>query len=198
MRGSVRGLAVAGLLGLVLAGAGVLRPRPVWAAEPARDSAAEEGALEALVGGTLAAAGDLAGAAGLASAALCAGVGDLVSLLDARAPLGPLLRGVGSQTLHRLAFGLSRAGTGVLEALRAEDIERLPEPRAAYLLADPGLGRLDTALDGLASLRLGVGDLMAAPVLAGLRTLRAERADRWLTRERSEARLQALGPLALD
>lgn len=153
-----------------------------------------EAAGRTLVSAPPALAGTVLGGAGLAAAATIAGLGDLASLLDAHKATRPLLRGLLSRTLHRLALATSWTMTGALEGLRSEDIERLPEARSTYLQAAPGVGRLDTLLTGAAALRLALRDLLWLPPrlaaeLGGARNL-AARIRQW----DREARIAALGP----
>ena len=148
-----------------------------------------------LVGTPLRATGDLAGAAGLVSASVIGLAGDAVGLLDATwVPPGPL-DGWVSGPVHRLAMAVSWTGTSVLEALRGEDIERLPEAPATYRTAAPGRGRLDTFLTGIGALRLAVRDLVTGPGLALLTLVGAEEPAERLARSRDEARTRLLGPL---
>jgi len=152
------------------------------------------GALGALAQGSSRAAGDLIGGAGLVGAAGIALLGDGIALIDDNRLIRPVLRGALSGTTHHAALAVSWSTTGVLEALRAEDIERLPEAIETYRSAAPFVGRLDTALSGGAAIRLGVGDLCYAPVLSLLRLVGADAQARALARRRTEARINALGP----
>jgi hypothetical protein len=141
--------------------------------------------------------GDAVGAAGLCAAAVIASAGDVVALVDANRATRPLLRGLASGLVHRAALLVSWTSTSALEALRAEDIERLPEAPPTYLEAAPFTGRLATFRDGLSAAGLAVGDLLHAPLAVGARLAGArESADRLAVR-RAEARTRALGPLPL-
>ena len=180
----------------IIVGLSLLGSLLVTFAGSVRSAPDPDAAVRALVSGPLAVVGDLAGGAGLIGAAMLGTAGDLASFADANRITRPVLRGAFSRGLHRLALGTSWVATGLLEGLRAEDVERLPEAPAAYLEAGPGLGRLDTGLDGLRTLQLGVGDTFATPArvvlhLVGARET-AERVETW----RTSARLEALGPLA--
>lgn len=97
--------------------------------------------------------------------------------------------------MRRVALALSQGSTGLLEGLRAEDVERLPEPSVAYLENAPGAGRLDTLLIGLGSLRLALEDALGGPALVLLRISgangSAEQVSGWMRRER----IRVLGPL---
>ncbi len=152
------------------------------------------GALATLARTPLVVAGDLCGAAGLGSAALIALGGDAIALIDDNPWTRPLLRGAASGFVHRIALATSWIGTGALEGLRGEDIERLPEASATYLEAAPGVGRVDTLLDAGSAASLAVGDLASAPFAVLLRafgaTTAADRMELW----RREARVRALGP----
>jgi hypothetical protein len=142
--------------------------------------------------------GDSAGAIGLLSAPTVALAGDAIALLDATwVPAGPL-DGWLSGPVHRVAMAISWTGTSALEALRSEDIERLPENVATYRSAAPGVGRLDTFLTGVGALRLAVRDLLTGPALAMLHLAGANETAARLTRDRDEARTKLLGPLALS
>jgi hypothetical protein len=154
-------------------------------------------AWAALVETPLRVTGDSAGAAGLLCAPAVALVGDAVALVDATwLPAGPL-EGWLSGPVHRVAMAVSWTGTSILETLRAEDIERLPEAMATYRGAAPGVGRLDTLLSGVGALRLAVRDLLTGPVLAMLHLGGADGVATRLERDRDEARTKLLGPLTL-
>jgi hypothetical protein len=155
------------------------------------------GALRELTRAPLVVTGDVVGAAGLCAAAGIATAGDAVALVDANPVTRPALRGVASGLLHRAALAVSWTSTGALEALRGEDIERLPEAPATYLSAAPGTGRLATFLDGLRAAGLAVGDLLHAPLLVGARLVGARAGADRIAARRAEARTDALGPLPL-
>ena len=156
-----------------------------------------DGAIETLVAGPLKVAGDALGGVGLAGAAGCAAAGDLLSLADANPLTQPLLRGVASRTVHRLALALSWTSTGLLEGLRGEDIERLPEASATYLVAARGVGRLDTFVSGVRALGLAFHDGLIIPPLVILHLAGAQEMAERLSRRQEEARIDALGPTAL-
>ncbi|MEE8557668.1 MAG: hypothetical protein V3T14_07265 [Myxococcota bacterium] len=150
---------------------------------------------EALVETPFRVGGDLAGATGLLAAPAIALVGDALALLDATwVPEGPL-HGWVSSPVYRLALAISWTGTGVLEGLRGEDIERFPEDPATYWTASAGVGRLGTCLAGVGAVRLAVRDALSGPtrVLLSLTGFRA-RAGR-VKRAAEEARTRLLGPL---
>jgi hypothetical protein len=154
-----------------------------------------EGAVRALVATPFAVAGDAIGAVGLVGASAVGLCGDGLSLVDANPVTKPILFGVASGAVRRVALGLSQGSTGFLEGLRAEDIQRLPEPDAAYLENAPGVGRLDTALTGLGSVRLLVEDALTGPALFALRAVGARGpADAVSDFARAE-RIRVLGPL---
>ena len=153
-------------------------------------------AAGSLVRGPLRVTGDLMGGVGLCLASGVALVSDGVSFIDANRVTRPVLQGAVSRGGHYAALGISHASTGLLELLRGEDIERLPEHRATYLAAAPGYGRWTTFATGLSALKLGVGDALATLPLA---VLHAVGANRWATRleqNREEQRTRALGPLS--
>jgi hypothetical protein len=152
------------------------------------------GAGLSLVDSALRAGGDAIGGAGLLAGAAVATAGDLVGLIDDNRLSAPVLRGLVSRPSKRVAMAVSWGGTALLEALRGEDIERLPEAPATYLEADPFLGRVDTALTGAGALWLAVYDLATAPALATLRLCGARGAADSIERFRTEARVRALGP----
>ncbi len=154
--------------------------------------------MRALVATPFRVSGDVVGAGGLLAAAALGLCGDGIALADANRWTAPILFGVGSGAVRRLALGVSEGATGVLEGLRAEDVERLPEAREAYLENAPGVGRVDTALTGFGALRLGVEDALAGPALFVLRAAGArDAADRVGGWARDE-RVRALGPLARE
>ncbi len=176
-------LAAVCLAGALLLGA----PRAVAGPDPA-------GATVALLRSPLDVAGDLFGAVGLWTASVVGLAGDGVALVDANRLTRPLLRGFASRTVHAVAWGISAGGTGALEILRHEDLERLPQTRAAYLDAAPGVGRLDTALGGFSALGLAWRDAFTGPAVG---VLRATGAGEWaddVQVYRREARIRALGP----
>ncbi len=148
----------------------------------------------ALVDSALRATGDVAGSAGLLTGAAVACAGDLVSLVDDNRLTRPVLHGLLSRPTHRVAMALSWGGTSLLEGLRGEDIERLPEAAPTYLEAAPFVGRVDTALSGAGALWLAVYDVATAPPLAGLRLLGTHGPADALERARTDARVRALGP----
>ena len=98
--------------------------------------------------------------------------------------------------MRRVGLALSQGSTGLLEGLRAEDVERLPEPSAAYLSNAPGVGRLDTLLTGLGSLRLAVEDALGGPALVLLRGSGASGAASLISGWLRDERTRVLGPLA--
>ena len=154
------------------------------------------GALEAIALTPFRVAGDAVGALGLTGAALVGLAGDGVSLLDANPLTRPVLRGIASGGVRRVAWALSAGSTGVMEGLRGEDVERLPEARAAYLENAPGVGRFDTFVTALGSLRLAFDDALGGPTQGVLRLVGARSAaDRVAGWQRDE-RIQVLGPLA--
>ncbi|MFI5316521.1 MAG: hypothetical protein ACHQ6T_12535 [Myxococcota bacterium] len=153
------------------------------------------GALRALVATPLRVTGDALGAGGLLAASALGLCGDGLALADANRWTEPILFGVASGALRRLALGVSQGSTGALEGLRAEDIERLPEPREAYLENAPGAGRLDTALTGLGALRLALEDALSGPLLFALRGAGAHAAADAVAGWSRDERIRALGPL---
>jgi hypothetical protein len=147
------------------------------------------GAVRALVATPFRVAGDAVGAGSLLGASLLGTFGDAVSLADD--PYGLALL---SGPVKRLALGVSQGGTGFLEGLRAEDIERLPEPRAAYLGNAPFLGRLDTAWTGLGVIRLSLEDTLTGPALFALRLAGASGAADSVSAFVRNEQLAVLGP----
>lgn len=154
-----------------------------------------EGAVRALVATPFDVTGDAFGALGLVGASTLGLCGDGLSFLDANPVTKPILFGVMSGAIRRVALGLSQGSTGFLEGLRAEDVQRLPEPDAAYLENAPGVGRLDTALTGLGSLRLLVEDALAGPSLFALRAVGARGAADAVADFTRGERIRVLGPL---
>jgi hypothetical protein len=176
---------------------GIAVAAALWLGAPAAWAGPDPGgALEALALTPFRVAGDALGAAGLAGAALVGLAGDGVSLLDANVVTRPVLRGVASGGVRRVAWALSAGSTGVMEGLRGEDVERLPEARAGYLENAPGVGRFDTFVTALGSLRLALDDALGGPAQGVLRLVGARAtADRVAGWQRDE-RIQVLGPLA--
>jgi hypothetical protein len=157
---------------------------------PARAAPEPIGGAADLARAPLAVAGDVIGGTGLLGAALVATLGDAIACVDDNV----VLRGFASRAVHELARALSWGGTSALEILRGDDIERLPEPRAAYREAAPFTGRLDTAFTGVAALRLALHDALLAPTGALLRTTGAQAAAQSVAVSREEAALRWLGP----
>lgn len=164
------------------------------AAPPAKAAPDPLGALGALVEGGFAALGDLIGGSGLLTAALLGTAGDLIGLVDHNPVTRHVLFGIASRPTQALALGVSNGATGLLEGLRAEDIERLPQPAQAYLDTAPTAGRFDTALSGVGAIFLAPGDLIAAPLRAGLLLVGAGGTAAAVERSRTEARIRRLGP----
>jgi hypothetical protein len=152
------------------------------------------GALRDLGQTPLDLAGNAVGAAGLTGASLLGLTGDVVSEIDDNRVTRPVLRGVLSGAVHRIAYGLSWSSTRFLELARREDIERLPEASATYLEAEKGAGRLDTFTTGLGCLWLAVGDVIAAPALVLLRASGASGTADGIQAGRDNARTRILGP----
>jgi hypothetical protein len=159
-------------------------------AAPAQAAPEPVAAARALLETPLDVAGDLIGAAGLLTATGVALVGDVLALVDAPAPAAARP----SRAVRGTAFGLAWAGSRALETLRCEDIERLPEPSAAWLEADPFVGRLDQFLTGAGAVSLGARDVLSGPALAVLYGVGATDAAASLEQTRSEDRIAALGP----
>ncbi len=180
------GARAAGLTGLLVA---LAAPLSGWAGPDPL------GAAGSLVRGPLRVAGDVTGGVGLCLASGVALVSDGVSFIDSNRVTRPLLHGAVSRGGYYAALGISHASTGLLELLRGEDIERLPEHRATYLAAAPGYGRWTTFATGLSALKLGVGDGLATLPLVVLHAVGAEGWATRLEQNREEARTRALGPL---
>jgi hypothetical protein len=181
------GIAIAAALWLA---AGVAAAGPDWP-DPA-------GSAQALVLTPFRVAGDVVGAVGLSGACVIGLAGDGVSLVDANPLTRPVLRGVASGAVRRVALGLSQGSTGFMEGLRGEDVERLPEPPAAYLENAPGIGRLDTFLSSLGALRLALDDALGGPTQAVLRLVGARAAAERVERFQREERIRVLGPLVRE
>ena len=156
------------------------------------------GAASSLIGGPLKAAGSVVGGSGLIAAASLGLAADVVSLVDRNPLTRRVLHGAVSRTLHGVALGISWTTSGLMQALRLVDIERLPEASATYLTAAPGVGRLDTLLGGMAALRLGVGDVVTALPLGILRLAGVKERSEGLLQRRVDAEIRALGPAPLE
>ena len=134
------------------------------AAEPDID-----GAVDALIDTPFNTLGDAAGSAGLVAAGIGGAVGDLVALIDKNEHAEVLLRGIVSTSIHRLSLGLSNTFTGMLEGMRAENLQRYPESASAYLDPADLDSRVDNVLDGLGGVWVGVTDAVGNPLLFLLR-----------------------------
>jgi len=156
------------------------------------------GAVRALLLTPLRVSGDAIGAGGLLGASVLGLCGDGLSLVDANRFTRPVLFGALSGLVRRAALGLSQGSTGALEGLRAEDVERLPEPREAYLDNAPGAGRLDTALTALGSLQLALEDALAGPALFALRAAGASAPAAAVAGWSRDERIRVLGPLVRE
>ena len=156
------------------------------------------GAVRALGATPFRVSGDALGGVGLVGAATLGLCGDGLSLLDANPLTKPVLFGALRGLVKRAALGLSQGATGALEGLRAEDVERLPEPREAYLDNAPGAGRLDTVLTGLGSLQLGLEDAFTGPTIAVLRAVGAREPAGAVSGWSRDERIRILGPLVRE
>ncbi len=152
------------------------------------------GAGRALLAAPFDVAGDVVAGIGLLGASLIAAGGDAVALIDHNRWTTPVLRGFASTTVHAVAFALAWGSTRTLELLRLEDIERLPEPAAAYFDGAPFAGRFDGAASGVSALALGVDDLWSGPALGLLRAVGARGHSDALEQASLENRIRALGP----
>lgn len=166
------------------------------AAGPAHSGPDLGSAAAALVATPFRVAGDLVGTAGLTAASVVGLLSDGIALIDANRYTTPVLRGIPSGLVRRVALALSQGSTGLMEGLRAEDVERLPEPSAAYLQNAPGAGRLDTLFTGLGSLRLAFEDALGGPALVILHVFGANETARWIADGQRDERIRVLGPLA--
>jgi hypothetical protein len=164
-------------------------------AAPGRVAAAPDpgGALAAFAAAPLHFTGDVAGGAGLLAAGAVGLAGDGVALLDANRFTLPLLGGVASGPIHRAAHATSWASTGLMEGLRGEDLEPLPEPVALYTTAAPGLGHLESMLSGLRALALAPEDLLLHPALGLARAVGWRTAAARIETRLDESRTRALG-----
>lgn len=155
-------------------------------------------AVHALVATPFRVTGDAVGAGGLLGAAALGLCGDGLALVDANRFTEKVLFGAVSTPVRWLALGVSQGSTGLLEGLRAEDVERLPEARAAYLENAPGLGRFDTALTALGALRLAADDLVTGPVTFALHAAGANAAAARVSGFARDERIRTLGPLTAE
>ncbi len=170
----------------------------LWTLPPATQAAPDvDGALASLICGPLKAAGSGVGGTGMIASAGIALAGDIASLVDRNPITRPILHGAVSRALQRVALGLSWTTSGLMEGLRAVDIERLPEASAAYLLAGPGVGRLDTILGGLGALRLGLSDLVTTVPLTLLRASGVQGLSQRLAQRQLDLQVRTLGPTPL-
>ncbi len=156
-----------------------------------------DGALDSLVGGPLRAAGSVIGGTGMIASAGIGLAGDVASLVDRNPITRPILHGAVSRALQRVALGLSWTTSGLMEGLRAVDIERLPEASSTYLQAGPGVGRLDTLLGGLGALRLGVSDAVTTVPLTLLRASGVQGLSKRLLQRQADLQIETLGPTPL-
>ena len=156
-----------------------------------------DGTLDSLIGGPLRAVGSVVGGTGMIASAGIGLAGDVASLVDRNPITRPILRGAVSRALQRVALGLSWTTSGLMEGLRAVNIERLPEASATYLMARPGVGRLDTVLGGLGALRLGISDAVTTIPLALLRVSGVQGLTKRLLQRQVDLQVQTLGPTPL-
>ena len=170
----------------------------LWTLPQATQAAPDvAGTLDSLIGGPLRAVGSVVGGTGMIASAGIGLAGDVASLVDRNPITRPILRGAVSRALQRVALGLSWTTSGLMEGLRAVNIERLPEASAAYLLAGPGVGRLDTTLGGLSALRLGISDAVTTIPLALLRVSGVQGLTKRLLQRQVDLQVQTLGPTPL-
>ena len=153
-----------------------------------------KGAAIALVRTPLRVAGDLTGGLTQLGATGVALLGDAVSLVDANRVTKPLLRGGLSRTIGAAAFAVAWTGSQTLQLLRFEDVERLPEPPAAFIGSARSAGRLDSTLGGLATLTLGLRDALLGTSEVLLRASGASDAADRVAHHLYEARVRTLGP----
>ena len=175
-------LAIAGLLALA----------------PARASAAPDpiGAVREAVSLPLRVAGDAIGGTTTLAATGLALVGDALALVDRAPGVRRVARGAPSRGVHHVAFALSWSGARALEALRMEDIDRLPELRAAFVDTRPGAGRLDLAAGAVEVTLLALRDALRGVATVGARAIGARRTADALVARRGDARDAVLGALA--
>jgi len=165
------------------------------AAQPAAAGAPDvKGAAIALVRTPLRVAGDLGGGLTQLAATGVALLGDVVSLVDANRVTKPLLHAGASRTVQATAFAVAWTGSQTLQLLRWEDVERLPEPPAAFIDSARTAGRLDSTLAGLATLTLGLRDALLGTSEVLLRTSGANDAADRVAQHLYEARVRTLGP----
>jgi len=160
---------------------------------PAQAAPDLPGAGRALVATPLQVSGDVVGGIGLLTAGLVATAGDAVSLVDDNPLTEHVLGGLVSGAVQHVAFATGWVGSRSMELLRGNDIERLPQPLAAYGGA-PFRGRLSQLGDGLGAFRLAIHDVLAGPALTLLRAGGAEGWSEALAQRREEARIIRLGP----
>jgi hypothetical protein len=142
-----------------------------------------DGAVKALIDTPINTTGDLIGSAGLITAGVAGGVGDLVAFIDDNEYTRVVLRGIVSKSIHRLALGMSNMGTGGLEGLRAEDLQAYPEAAAVYMEPQGPAVRVDDVLDGIGGTYVALTDALGNPLLMVLRgggaTDQAASVDKW-------------------
>ena len=166
----------------------------VLVAAPTRAAPDAPGAAIALVRTPLRVVGDLTGGVTQLAATGVALVGDGISLIDDNRVSRPLTHGALSKTVQAAGFAVAWTGSQLLQLLRLEDIERLPEPPAAFIGTAPGAGRLDATLGGLAVLALGLRDGLLGTSEGLLRASGANDAADAVAFNLEQARVRTLGP----
>ncbi len=149
-----------------------------------------DGAVDALISWPFNVFGDLAGAAGLMTAAVGGGAGDIVAIVDEHEVGRLLLRGVVSTTAYRLSLTTSRFATGAMEGARGENIVGITEPIGRYNHDQKMDVRVDTFKKGFGSAGLAVVDFIAGPFLVLSRCFgaaeQASQLDKWQTDSRND------------
>jgi hypothetical protein len=92
-----------------------------------------DGAVKSLASVPMDSVGDAFGGAGLAMAATVGFTGDIVAAVDNNEYSRIVLRGLLSTPIRRLALGLSRMSSGMLEGFSNADFEYYPEAEERYL-----------------------------------------------------------------
>ena len=161
---------------------------------PVRALAASDidGAIDAFFDTGFNTFGDLAGSTGLIFGGLTGLLGDGVSMVDDN----KYLRGILSTPIRRFGLSISNTFTGMLEGLRSEDLKRYPEAPAVYLEAQESSVRIDSVMDGIGGIYVGISDLTGNPLLVILRAAGATERSDAISDWQMKVRDRYFGPMA--
>ncbi len=152
-----------------------------------------DGAVKALAAVPADGIGDAVGGAGLVAASVLGFGANLVAAIDNNSHSHVILRGLVSTPLRRLALGMSRTSSGILEGFSNDDYEYYPQDESVYLKANLQK-RFWTLRGGLGAMVLSVVDTLGNTGQFLLRLPGAGEAADSLARIQTDARTRLVGP----